>query len=100
MIKKICIGSLTAVLLAITYVHSNASGQKESDLTKENIEALASWGDIVEWWNSNDYSCVPVTCNCLTYKYDSDVAKAVKKGEGEEAHTWNCPGCGDCGWTK
>ena len=97
MIKKICIGSITAMLLAITYAHSNASGQKESDLTKENIDALASWGDIKEWWNRNDYICVEVTCCCMpAIEYTSTSHKVVKEGTGTHPHTWSCKGCGDC----
>lgn len=47
-----------------------------------------------------DYTCVPVTCQCILYEYPSEVSDSVEKGQGEVAHSWNCAGCGDrCGWT-
>lgn len=65
------------------------------ELTLDDVEAQTS---LSEWWNRKDYDCVPVTCECLLYNYQSDVAKRVDDGCGEVAHTWNCTGCGNCGW--
>lgn len=41
MLKKIALGSIFASVLALTYIQSTASVQDQSELTKENIEALA-----------------------------------------------------------
>lgn len=98
MLKKIVFSTVFASTLILTFVFSKASGQEQSELTKENVEALAFW-DVKEWWNRKDYDCVPVTCNCIAYEYPSDVAASTEKGKGGVAHTWNCTGCGDCGWT-
>lgn len=98
MLKKIALGSIFASVLALTYIQSTASVQDQSELTKENIEALAFFDKIEEWWNRKDYTCVSVTCECIMYDYKSEVASAVDAGTGDAAHTWNCPGCGDCGW--
>lgn len=96
MIKKIVLCCMLAASLSVALAYSKGSDSANSELTKENIDAL-SW-DIVEWWNSKDYDCVPVTCNCILYKYPSNVAGSVEKGKGDVAHSWNCTGCGDCGW--
>lgn len=69
----------------------------ESSLILENVEAQSM--DLWEYWNRKDYVCKTVTCRCLLYSYQSDVAERVADGQGTVAHTWNCTGCGDCGWT-
>ena len=77
MLKKIALGSIFASVLALTYIQSTASVQDQSELTKENIEALAFFDKIEEWWNRKDYTCVSVTCECIMYDYKSEVASAV-----------------------
>lgn len=59
------------------------------------VEAKA---DLGEYWSRPDYVCIPVTCNCVIYKYQSKVAAFVGDGKGEVPHMWNCTGCDDCSW--
>lgn len=99
MLKKTFTGIMFASLLVLGYVKGTSSAQTESELTKENIEALAFFDTIEKWWNSKDYTCVSVTCQCIFYEYKSEVADSVEKGTGDAAHTWNCTGCAEnCGW--
>ncbi|MDE6771684.1 MAG: hypothetical protein K2J49_03685 [Muribaculaceae bacterium] len=98
MLKKTLTGIMFASLLVLGYVKGSPSAQAESELTKENIEALALFDTIEHWWNRKDYKCVEVTCVCLYGEYKSEVADSVEEGTGDKAHTWNCKGCNDCGW--
>ncbi|MDE6534001.1 MAG: hypothetical protein K2M27_10790 [Muribaculaceae bacterium] len=95
MLKKTLTGIMFASLLVLGYVKGSPSAQAESELTKENIEALALFDTIEHWWNSKDYTCVPVTCYCTTFQYSSNAANPVETGSGEVAHRWNCTGCTD-----
>ncbi|MDE6143738.1 MAG: hypothetical protein K2F94_06655 [Muribaculaceae bacterium] len=99
MLKKTLTGIMFASLLVLGYVKGSPSAQAESELTKENIEALALFDTIEKWWNRKDYICVEVTCVCPPgIKYTSSVWKAVSEGTGSVAHQWSCSGCGDCGF--
>ncbi|MEE0572192.1 MAG: NVEALA domain-containing protein [Paraprevotella clara] len=91
----VCVASV--VTGYISYEHQQKQKEKLSGLTLANIEAL---GSIEDYWNRPDYDCVDVTCNCVVYKYDSDAAQYMGKGKGTVARTWNCTGCGSCGWTE
>lgn len=87
----------TIVILSISLTFTKQNSTAISCLEKENIEALSF--DALEWWNRNDYVCVPVTCICKIFiKYESEVAKSVDDGTGTVPHTWSCTGCGDCGY--
>lgn len=78
---------------------SYVSENETSLIQLEKVEALASSEGSVSWWDRPDYVCRSVICQCLFYSYESDVAEKVPDGTGTVAHTWNCTGCGDCGWT-
>lgn len=91
---------LTTALLVATFgifiTHRTILSQEElNSLMLNEVESLAA---SESWWNRLDYVCVEVTCECILYSYNSNVASKVEDGKGTVAHAWNCTGCGDCGW--
>jgi hypothetical protein len=89
-------GALAAFNLSL-----NNQGNQLSDISLSQTEAKAGWiEDVGNWWGRLDYNCISVTCRPLFLPgYSSNVAEYVGDGEGSVAHTWNCTGCGDYGWT-
>lgn len=98
--KKMLSLALLSMLVAIGAFLSNRKNYTnldKSSLLLCNAEALSF--DSEEWWNRKDYDCVAVTYQCLLGKYPSNVADYVGEGKGSVAHSWNCTGCGNCGYT-
>lgn len=87
--------AVSAILSGYWGFNVYSTTKAPSDLTLENVEAEAGF---IEYWNRLDYDCISVTCNCILYTYNSEVAFYVGNGNGTVAHTWSCAGCGECGW--
>lgn len=94
--KKIAIAAIVVAIIGCITYSNQKSTTFMSNLGQSDIEALAS---DESWWDRKDYNCVTVTCNCIFYSYSSDVAEYAGDGNGSVAHTWNCSGCGSCGWS-
>ena len=80
------------------YVHQEKQKKEISNLTLENIEALAGEESIKDWWNRKDYDCVKVRCTCIGYNFESTRPDFVGEGKGTVAHQWECGSCNGCGW--
>ena len=84
----------------VSYGHQKKQKEKMSDLALANIEALANDDEAGDsWWDRKDYECIDVTCECILYRYSSQVSQYMGAGKGTVAHMWDCTGCGGCGWT-
>jgi hypothetical protein len=97
--KKYIIGCAIVAIAALAAFNVSLNKEKTvavNDFRLANVEAQA---DLLEWWNRPDYKCINVTCIAFLYTYKSTVAVYVGNGNGTVAHTWNCTGCGDNGWT-
>ena len=88
-----------AIAVGIDVYNSKKPTIGLSDITMNNVEALAGDEGILNWWERCDYKCVSVTCKCLFGTFQSNVAQRVDEGTGTVPHSWSCTGCGDCGWS-
>lgn len=84
-----------SLLFLINSVRYSLKKRPSYGIALYDVEAKADFG---EYWFRPDYVCIPVTCNCVIYKYQSKVAAFVGDGKGEVPHMWNYTGCDDCSW--
>lgn len=85
---------LMTSLAAIGEGNPSEGGESDTGGSGESSES----GENDSWWDRKDYNCKKVICDCILYKYQSEVAERVENGKGTEAHAWNCTSCGDCGF--
>ena len=102
--KKKIFSGITAIAIAIMAVFNVTIGISNNNsvvLSLTNVEASAGFfHDFQEYWDRCDYDCVNVNCRSLFFSYPSQVAEFAGEGAGTVAHTWDCTGCGNDGWTS
>jgi len=77
---------------------SNIDAFMDAEISGSETDGEKGDGSLSDWWNRKDWICVEVECVTLVGKYKSTVSQKVANGTGTEAHSWNCPGCGDNGY--
>ena len=102
----------TVVLCAVSALNVKVvlDTEHSSDLAMTSLAAIgegnsgeggsSEGGGIIDWWDRKDYTCISVTCECITHRYKSTYAEYKGDGKGDVAYMWNCKGCGDCGFIK
>lgn len=69
--KATIILAIVAIFMGTNVYHNVQSTKKISDLALNNVEALAFWENVTDWWDSNTHTCQQVTVweyKCMKYK--------------------------------